>query len=260
MRVMLENWEHLERALAERFGGAVLAEPRGYRFRSGLHSGFLNGVIVGDLHPDDVDAYGHELRSWFPAGLPWRWVLPNDPLDVNIGRRLEAHGFEARWPEMPAMTVDLGGFERQQWLPDGGRVSEVESTEDLEAWLSVRQANLSLDDETIGAWRTAHGQFGLGPGSTLRHFVGWQGDQPVAGATVFLDEHTGTAGIYHVDVLPDARGRGYGKAVTSVALAAAQGHEYEVGVLSASALGTPVYLRLGFRIVGHVNIFIGGAH
>jgi ribosomal protein S18 acetylase RimI-like enzyme len=260
MRAVVANWEHLEAALADRFGGSVLAEARGFRFRTGLHSGFLNGVIVGDLHPDDVDAYGHEVRAWIGEDLPWRWILPGDPLDVNIGLRLEAHGFERRWPGQAAMTLDLGSAPTGTWLPDGARVTEVESAADLESWLSVRRVNLALDDGTIGAWRRAHGEFGFGPGSTLRHFVGWEGDRPVAGASLFLDAGSGTAGIYHVDVLGEARGRGYGKAVTAAALVAAQGQQYQLAVLSASELGQPVYLRLGFQIVGTVTIFVGGAH
>ena len=120
--------------------------------------------------------------------------------------------------------------------------------------------NLGLNETTIAAWRRAHSEFGLGPESSLRHFVGWDGDRAVAGATLYLDELSGTAGIYHVDVLANARGRGFGKAVTTAALAAAQGHEYELAVLSASELGRPVYLRLGFQVVGNVSIFVGGAH
>jgi ribosomal protein S18 acetylase RimI-like enzyme len=260
MRKVFANWEHLERALVDTVGGMVVAEPRGFRWRTGLHSGFLNGVIVGDLHPDDLAAYAHELRAWFPADLPWRWILPGDPLDTNIGNRLEADGFERRWPGQSAMAAPIGGFTPDAWMPDGGRVTEVASAADLEAWLSVRQVNLALTDTTIAAWRRAHTEFGLGEGSALRHFVGWDGDRAVAGASLFLDEQSGSAGIYHVDVLAEARGRGFGKAVTVAALVAAQGHEYELAVLSASELGRPVYLRLGFEVVGNVTIFVGGAH
>ena len=90
--------------------------------------------------------------------------------------------------------------------------------------------------------------------------MGWERARPGAGATLFLDEATGTAGIYHVDVLSEARGRGFGKAVTADALHAAREEGYTLGVLSSSTLGTPVYLRLGFRIVGLVTIFVGGGH
>jgi ribosomal protein S18 acetylase RimI-like enzyme len=259
VRAMLANWEALERAIAERFGGAVEDDARGFRFRSGLHSGFLNGVLRTHVDADDVLPLAHEVRRWFPDGLPWRWIVGPGVQPHNLAFKLEADGFERRWPQMPAMTIELADLPDRDWTPEGGRVTEVTSAADLESWLSVRRVNLGLDDQTIAAWRRAHGEFGLGPESALRHFVGWLGGRPVAGATMFLDE-TGTAGIYHVDVLAEARGRGFGKAVTAVALADARRLGYRLGVLSASTLGTPVYLRLGFRIVGEVTIFVGGGH
>jgi GNAT superfamily N-acetyltransferase len=257
---MLANWAALERAIAERFGGAVHEDQRGFRFRSGLHSGFLNGVLRTNVLADEVPALAHELRAWFPAGLPWRWIIGPGTTTPKLAERLEADGFERRWPLMPAMTIDLAGLVGQDWAPEGGRVTEVTTDRDLEDWLGVRRENLHLDDATIAAWRRAHGEFGLGEESTLRHFVGWADGRPVAGATLFLDDTNGSAGIYHVDVLPDARGRGFGKAVTATALAVARDLGYSLGVLSASTLGTPVYLRLGFRSVGSVTIFVGGGH
>jgi predicted GNAT family acetyltransferase len=259
-RAMLENWQALERAIAGRFGGEVVDDGRGFRFRSGLHSGFLNGVLRTHVQSDEVPAFAAELRSWFGDSLPWRWIIGVTSSTINLAVRLEADGLERRWPEMPAMTVELAGFTAGGWTPDGARITEVLDATDLEAWLSVRRANLSLDDATIGAWRQAHGEFGFGPTSTLRHFVGWQGDRAVAGASLYLDEGAGTAGIYHVDVLPEARSRGFGKAVTSAALEAAREKSYSLGVLSASTLGTPIYLQLGFRIVGMVTVFVGGGH
>jgi GNAT superfamily N-acetyltransferase len=260
MRAMLANWECLAREICRRFDGVVVEDARGFRFRSGLHSGFLNGVLRTSVLPDEVPALAREVRAWFPADLPWRWIVDHAELGTTILFRLEAEGFERRWPEMPGMALDLRGYEPRFWTPLAGRVTEVLDATDLEAWLSVRRVNLSLDEPTIAAWRRLHGEWGLGPTSTLRHFVGWDGDRPVAGASLYLDPLTGTAGIYHVDVLADARGRGYGKAVTTAALAAAREQDATLGVLSASTLGTPVYVRLGFAVVGLVTTFVGAAH
>jgi predicted GNAT family acetyltransferase len=257
---MLANWEALERAIANRFGGVVEEDARGFRFRSGLQSGFLNGVLRAHVESDDVLPLARETKGWFPDGLPWRWIVGPGSLPPDLADRLEAHGLERRWPLMPAMAIDLADLAGKDWSPAGGRVTEVADAGDLESWLGVRRVNLNLDDRTIAAWRRAHGEFGLGASSTLRHFIGWLGDRPVAGSTLFLDRSSGTAGIYHVDVLPDARGRGFGKAVTTTALAAARNLGYSLGVLSASSLGTPVYLRLGFRIVGSVTVLVGGSH
>lgn len=259
-RAVIANWEALEAAFATRFGGVVEDDKQVFRFRTGLHSGFLNGVLRASVPPEGVGDLAAEMRAWFPHGLPWRWVVGPGSSPDDLAERLEAEGFEPRWPHMPTMTIDLDRFDAGRWGARGGRVTEVLDAADLEAWLSVRRANLKLDDRTMGAWRRAHGELGLGSGSPLRQFVGWLGDRPVAGSTLFLDPGGGTAGIYHVDVLADLRGHGFGKAITAGALAVAQDLGYPLGVLCASTLGTPVYLRLGFRIVGGIAYFVGAAH
>ncbi len=259
-RAVIANWEALSFALATRFGGVVEQTDRLFRFRTGLHSGFLNGVMRASVAGESSADLAAEMRAWFPDGLPWRWVVGPGSAPDDLADRLESQGFERRWPHMPTMTIDLAAFDPPRWASEHGSVTEVLDPAGLEAWLSVRRANLRLDDRTMAAWRRAHSELGLGPGSPLRQFVGWLGDRPVAGATVYLDEPSGTAGIYHVDTLADVRGQGFGRAITAGALAAAQEAGYPMGVLSASTLGTPVYLRLGFRIVGGIVYFVGGGH
>ena len=259
-RAVITNWEALGTALAARFDGAVVHDIRGHRFRSGLHSGFMNGVIRMDVPADDVPAVAAEMRAWFPDGLPWRWVVGPGSGPPDLADRLRELGFEARWPHMPTMAIDLRDFDGDRWTSPDAPVTEVLDTAELDDWLTVRRTNLRLDEPTMAAWRRANGEMGLGPDSALRQFVGRLDKRPVAACSLFLDPASQTAGIYHVDVVEDARGRGLGKAVTAAALGAACAAGYPLGVLSASKLGTPVYLRLGFRNAGSLVYFVGGGH
>lgn len=259
-RAVITNWEALGRALALGFGGAVEDSARSFRFRSNLSSGFMNGVIRADVPPAEVPDLIADMRAWFPDGLPWRWVVGPGSGPADLADRLEATGFEKRWPHMPCMTIDLAEFDAGRWIPPGLQAGEVLDASDLEDWLSVRRRNLGLDETTMGAWRRGHGELGLGPTSALRQFVGRLDGEPVASSTLYLDAAGRTAGIYHVDVLTDSRGRGLGKAITAAALGAARDAGYPLGVLSASKLGTPAYLGLGFRIHGGLAYFVGGAH
>jgi predicted GNAT family acetyltransferase len=257
-RLVEANWEALEADLVGRFYGTIEDDSHIFRFRTNLPSGFLNGVLRTDVAPETVDDLARESRAWFPADLPWRWVVGPTSRPLDLADRLEVAGLERRWPLMPAMAVDLEALDLVPRAPAGGRVTEVLDAQDVESWLGVRHVNLGLDDRTVGAWRRAHGESGLGPESPLRHFVGWLGDRPVAGATLYVG--AGAAGIYHVDTLLEARGRGFASALTATALHEAERLGYRWGVLSASTLGTPVYLGLGFRIVGNVTVLVGGAH
>ena len=257
-RMVEANWEALEADLVARFHGTLVDDDRVFRFRTNLPSGFLNGVLRADVAPDGVEDLVRASRAWFEADMPWRWVVGPTSRPADLADRLEAAGLERRWPLMPAMAVDLDTLDPVPREPAGGRITEVLDKPDVESWLGVRHVNLGLDDRTVGAWRRAHGESSMGPGSALRHFVGWLADRPVAGATMYLG--AGSAGIYHVDTLLEARGRGFASALTAHALGEAHRLGYRWGVLSASTLGTPVYQRLGFRIVGNVTVLVGGAH
>jgi len=56
-------------------------------------------------------------------------------------------------------------------------------------------------------------------------------------------------GIFAVGTIPEARGRGYGSAVTSRALTHGPAAGARFGVLTGSPEVQDVYLRLGFRVL-----------
>ena len=68
----------------------------------------------------------------------------------------------------------------------------------------------------------------------------------------------GSAGIYHVDTVEAARGKGFAATLTSAALIAARDAGYRYGVLAASELGESVHRRLGFRELPPYAILVGG--
>jgi hypothetical protein len=60
----------------------------------------------------------------------------------------------------------------------------------------------------------------------------------------------GVAGIYHVGVVPRARNKGIGKAVTLAACLYAREMGFRYAVLNSTDIGKPTYQKLGFRSVG----------
>jgi hypothetical protein len=82
------------------------------------------------------------------------------------------------------------------------------------------------------------------------HFVAWLAGEPVGHSTLFLTTGPlGVAGIYGVGVVPGARNRGIGKAVT----AAACRHARSLGCRHAllNATGERMYRQLGFERIGY---------
>jgi GNAT superfamily N-acetyltransferase len=87
-------------------------------------------------------------------------------------------------------------------------------------------------------------------GGPHRYFLGYEADQPVCVALAYPGDEV--IGIYCVATSPDARGKGYGAAITD---AAAQTAPQLPAVLQASDMGRPVYERIGFETVGRYDLW-----
>ena len=94
---------------------------------------------------------------------------------------------------------------------------------------------------------------GFGPETPWLLFMGTVNGQPVATSRLFCAG--GVAGIYHVATVPQARGQGFGTAMTLAAAHAGRGLGYRVGVLYASPVGYGVYRRLGFQEYCHIDLY-----
>lgn len=80
----------------------------------------------------------------------------------------------------------------------------------------------------------------------VRAYLAVANDEPVATAVAI---RTGTTlGVYNIATVPEARGRGYGTAVTWNLMRDTE-PGWEVAVLQASDMGRPIYERMGFRLV-----------
>jgi hypothetical protein len=79
-------------------------------------------------------------------------------------------------------------------------------------------------------------------GHDYRAWVGMVGDNPVSTATAYLSD--GFVGVYAVATVEEARGRGYGEAVTWSATLC----EPELpATLQSTSMGRPVYVRMGYQ-------------
>jgi ribosomal protein S18 acetylase RimI-like enzyme len=86
-------------------------------------------------------------------------------------------------------------------------------------------------------------------------YAGYLDGVPVTSGTGW---RTGrTMGVYNIATVPAARRRGFGEAMTARILADGEAAGCDVAVLQASAMGRPIYERLGFRdttrYIGYVD-------
>jgi GNAT superfamily N-acetyltransferase len=89
------------------------------------------------------------------------------------------------------------------------------------------------------------------PGVEL--YVGYVDGQPVASSALVASR--GAAGVYNVGCVETHRRRGHGEAMTWHAVRRGRAWGCEIASLQASAMGQPVYERMGFRLVTGYRTF-----
>ena len=92
----------------------------------------------------------------------------------------------------------------------------------------------------------------------LRFFHGTVNGEPAGTATVFVWH--GVACIADISVVPAMRRRGYGAALTAHAVNQSRLVSSDVAYLEASAMGEPVYQRIGFREVFRAHGWLARPH
>lgn len=162
------------------------------------------------------------------------WSLsPTKPRD--LGARLAARGFEWGWrPHWMALDLDALGDDAD--TPDGLQIA-VDN-----------DADWDVDDLPYFTRKTA-GEPTLSKPSTAYHFGARLDGQIVGHSVMFLTTgHRGVAGIYSVGVVPSARRRGIGRAVTLAACRFARELGAHHALLNAAA--PELYARCGFVSLG----------
>ena len=88
----------------------------------------------------------------------------------------------------------------------------------------------------------------------LWHFIGLLNGEPVATAMCLARD--GIAGIFNVSTVPAYRRLGIGEAITRHAAIAGRDHGCTAAALQASAMGEPVYRRMGFQEMNRYTVWI----
>src|SRR6266542_449463 len=230
--------------LGQAGGGEVRDDARLRWVIGGAPVDYHDCVVHANLAPEEVDAAIDEAVARFRAyGLPATWHVGPTTRPADLGERLLTRGFSGGWSDI-GMAADLRALHDDQPAPADLHIVRARSAQDLDAW--VRARALDPEGELESRWvADVYLRIGLGDDVPWRHYVGWLEGQPVATATLLLT--AGVAGVYFVLTAPEARRRGIGAAITLAALREARDLGYRIGVLGASAMGLPLYRRLGFK-------------
>jgi GNAT superfamily N-acetyltransferase len=223
--------------------------PRGDILRSVVVRAYL-AESAAERRIDEI------IASYDPqgGGVVW-WVAPfHTPRD--LAARLERRGF-VHYGESAGMALDLSSRPARIPTIDGFTIEPVRDKATAGEYVAVIHEDrpegvppylpehTQLTVDSVAA-RVAHQPFPT-------YFLGRLGGRAVA--TSRLSLVAGTAGIYAVVTLGEARGRGIGSAMTLAALHAARDRGYRIATLQSSDMGHAIYRRLGF-----IDAFTYGIH
>jgi GNAT superfamily N-acetyltransferase len=210
---------------------------------TGLPGAFFNGAWL--LEPPDPDDLRRAVEDLAATGLPFAVHVRTDlPEGIAAAARLGLRD-EGR---LPCFALEPGP------IPPPMAGITIERADDAR-WDQF----LDVSAEGFGMPRALAERLfpaSLQADQRLRAFVGTVDGRPVATAA---SVRTGsTVGIYSVATVPEARGRGFGTAMTWHTLADAD-PGWELAVLQASDMGRPIYERMGFKLVREFAELIGPA-
>jgi GNAT superfamily N-acetyltransferase len=209
----------------------------------------MRGVVVwADFEPATVEQRLDQLIAAFDArrtSVIWWYVPDHRPRDLRD--RLERRSFHLR-DDTTGMAMDLAELPDAVPAPDGVDVVEVDDPEAIARYVDVIIRSMAIDHPTVPAdaavVRADHIRSRLGEDPLSRRFVALLDGEPVA--TSRLSMAGGVAGLYTMVTLPHAQRRGIGFAMAHRAMAAGRDAGMRLGALQATAMGYPIYRKLGF--------------
>jgi GNAT superfamily N-acetyltransferase len=226
-----------------------------------VHDKHFLRIVTGEAHPignvavvcDGEDttvttaAVGPLLGAPFPS-----LVLYPHGVSAAVAASLASDGYQDQGA-MPAMAADIDALAPTA-LPAGYEWRRIGAGDNLRAWTMALAEGYGLpltlarlfSPETLGA--------DAAPDAPMQFYAVLRDGQPVSTSLLFLAD--GLAGIYSVSTLIEERGKGLGAHATAAALRAARALGYHVGVLQSSTAGHSVYLKLGFRDVSFIPMFL----
>jgi GNAT superfamily N-acetyltransferase len=211
-----------------------------------------NPIIHVNLKPEAVDG----LLDILTAKARKRkinlhcWTTQNTR-PSNMGEYLTAHGFMTQGGST-GMAIDLLELNENNAAPASFNIIEVKDNKTLKTWCRVTGTGFGIPEQavpTIIEWLALERKLK----QPMKFYLGILDGKPVATSMYYLGE--GVAGIYFVATLPEARNKGIGFSITQQPLLDAKKLGYRAGILQASKMGKPVYLKLGFKEYSQIGSY-----
>ena len=223
-------------------------------FYTGLQVPLFNAVMSVRLSPDRVKTTVDSVQAKIAElGAPALWWIGPQAQPEHLGSLLEQLGLQ-RSGEVPGMAIDLALLGDQPEMLAGFTIQKVRGMELQSLWAKIVSRGTGYSDTVADAVARLEATLTDPQYQAQQRYIGLLNGVPVATSALVLD--SGVAGIYAVATLPEARRQGIGRIMTVVPLLEARQLGYKVGILQASAMGYPVYQKIGFKDICMYNLYL----
>lgn len=231
-----------------RLGGEVVRSGSVSAAFSGLPVPPFNGIYAwhddDGVDPDIRALVAHGERLGVPMAIS---VQAGADHESAVERSATDLGFFAAGAPQPGMAL---GDVAIPSLPEGITCTQPDNAHDLAIYaelmadvfgMPLAAAHAATHSDTL-AW------------DDVEWFLLWEGDTPVATSMLI---HVGdVASVVNVGVPEAHRRKGLGAAATWEVIRRGRERGATESQPFASPMGEPVYLRMGFEVVGHMRTFI----
>jgi len=215
------------------------------------------------VHSLDSQACSHDLVAAVDKALApfrarqWRmmWIVfpALDPRGEELAACLTAAGLRL-FAGYPGMTIDLTALASEWQLPTDLSIERVTTAQAMRNWVEVQAACDGGAHQHIKEARVHYASLrGFDLGNHQQTYLARYHGQP-AGCSI-LHVAAGVAGVYQVDTLPEARGHGIGRAMTTHAMLEGKTRGCDIGGLHATPMGLNLYRSICFVQHPPVNLF-----
>ncbi|MHA2283811.1 MAG: GNAT family N-acetyltransferase [Promethearchaeota archaeon] len=201
-------------------------------------AGWPEGVFKAEFENLNVEEEISTVVKLIQEGkAPNGWTVGPLTTPKNLGSILERFGFSNVYHQA-GMALELEDITNQEITENGLEIEIVKDKDHLRQWIDVVSTvfGIQIDFELLNY---------LFFEPEARFYIGNFESKPVTSLMLYIS--SGVAGLHAVSTLKEYRGRGFGLAISIMALLDAFKMGYKVGVLQASALGENLYRKLGFR-------------
>lgn len=182
-----------------------------------------------------------KLADEIQAGNLPNMITFTESLAERYQEPLAAAGFSPRMKQL-GMMIDLPDTVFNEESPSAIHFEEVENEDQaaLFAVIAAQSFNYQVGPEVVASL--------VNRKDKVRLFVAFHENQAAACGLIFYDAQ-GYAGLHMIGTLPEARGKGLAKKLTTHLLQACIHDGKKLCVLHASQAGEYVYVKLGFTAV-----------